>query len=318
MLAEHGILILWQALPKFRADPSGRIMVKLIIGCGYLGERVAKQWLSGGHETWALTRSAVRAARLADTGLSPLIGDVLDRKSLQKLPQVETILYAVGFDRTSKTSKRTIYVDGLQNTLEQIQGRCRRLVYISSTSVYGQDNGEFVDEFSTVSPSEENGRICRDAETVVWKHFLGTNRGASVGEAIVLRLAGIYGPSRLLAREQQLRGGGLLSGNPDSWLNLIEVEDAVQSVLAAEARGKSGETYLICDDRPIRRREYYAALAQQLGLAAPGFEELASDSPERRQLNKRCINQRMRQELRVELRSPTIIEGLRHLFAERR
>ncbi len=289
-------------------------MRKLIIGCGYLGERVAQKWLGDGYETWALTRSEEHASRLAESGLIPLFGDVLDLGSLQKFPQVETIFYAVGFDRASKSSKRTVYVEGLRNVLEGTRGKCRRFVYISSTSVYGQDNGEYVDEFSGASPSEENGCICRDAEAVVWEQFRPTDREASIDDAVILRLAGLYGPGRLLAREQQLRRGGLLLGNPETWLNLIHVEDAVQAVLAAEERGQSGATYLVCDDRPIRRREYYAALAAQLGLAPPEFEKLAADASEHSHFNKRCVNRRMREELHVELRYPTVIEGLRHLF----
>lgn len=291
-------------------------MRKLIIGCGYLGGRVAQKWLGDGSETWALTRSEEHASRLVESGLSPLVGDVLDLSSLKKFPQVETILYAVGFDRTSKHSKRTVYVEGLRNVLQEIRGKCRRFVYISSTSVYGQDNGEFVNELSAVSPREENGRICLDAEAVVWEHFRPADQGTRTGEAMVLRLGGIYGPRRLLARERQLRGGELLLGNPATWLNLIHVEDAVQAVLAAEERGQSGATYLICDDRPLRRREYYAALAAQLGLAPPEFEELTANAAKHRQFNKRCVNRRMREELNVELRFPTVIEGLRHLFAE--
>lgn len=289
-------------------------MRKLIIGCGYLGERVAQKWLSDGYETLALTRSEEHASCLAKSGLNSLVGDILDLGSLQRLPQVETILYAVGFDRASKPSKRTIFVEGLRNVLEEVRRKCRRLVYISSTSVYGQENGEFVNEFSAVSPSEENGCICRDAEAVVWEHFRRADQDARTGEAIVLRLAGIYGPGRLLAREQQLRSGELLTGNPHAWLNLIHVEDAVQAVLGAEKQGLPGATYLICDDRPLRRREYYAALAAQLDLAPPNFEQLAADTPEHRQFNKRCVNRRMREELHVELRYPTVIEGLRHLF----
>ena len=76
-------------------------MRKLIIGCGYLGTRVAQKWLGDGCETWALTRSEERAARLAELGIKTVVGDVLDLSSLQKLPPVETILYAVGFDRAS-------------------------------------------------------------------------------------------------------------------------------------------------------------------------------------------------------------------------
>ena len=289
-------------------------MRKLIIGCGYLGEQVAQEWLGDGCETWALTRNEEHASRLAESGLTPLVGDVLDLGSLQKLPQMDTILYAVGFDRASKHSKRTVYVEGLRNVLAGIRDKCQRFVYVSSTSVYGQNNGEFVDEFSTASPSEENGGICRDAEAVVWDHFRRTDHDEGMGDTIVLRLAGLYGPGRLLAREQQLRRGELHSDNPDAWLNLIHVEDAVQAVLATEDRGQAGATYLICDDLPIRRREYYSALAAQLGLAPPKFEKLAADASEHSHINKRCVNRRMREDLHVELRYPTVIEGLRHLF----
>jgi nucleoside-diphosphate-sugar epimerase len=263
-----------------------------------------------------MTRSEGHAARFSASGIHPMLGDVLDVDSLQKLPQVETILYSVGFDRASTVSKRTVYVDGLRNVLVGIRGRCRQFVYVSSTSVYGQETGEFVDEFSAVSPHDENGCICRDAEAVVREHFRPSDQQAEMGDAMILRLAGLYGPGRLLARVQQLRQGGLLTGNPDAWLNLIHVEDAVQAVLAAEDRGRSGETYLVCDDRPIRRREYYAALAERLGVASPGFEELRADAPEARQFNKRCVNRRMREELGVELQFPTVNDGLRDLFAE--
>jgi nucleoside-diphosphate-sugar epimerase len=290
-------------------------MRKLIIGCGYLGERVAQKWLDDGCEIYALTRSKERAASLAGSGLNPVVGDVLDCDSLKALPHVETILYAVGFDRASGRSKRMVYVDGLRNVLRAVRGKCQRLVYVSSISVYGQNSGELVDESSAVSPYEENGCICRDAEAVVWDQFRSAKPDTEAGEAIVLRLAGIYGPGRLLARADQLRRGDLLSGNPDAWLNLIHVEDAVQAALAAEERGQSGETYLVCDDRPLRRREYFTALAEKLGVAPPSLETLAVDAPELHKFGKRCVNRRMREELRVELQFPTISEGLSHLFS---
>lgn len=279
-------------------------MRKLLIGCGYLGERVAREWLRQGDEVWALTRSTANAERFAGWGLRSVIGDVLDSDSLRKLPAAETVLYAVGFDRTSQVSKRTVYVDGLINVLRAVGSTCQRFVYVSSTSVYGQDSGELVDESSPTAPIEENGCICRDAEAVVRQ---------AKSDAIVLRLAGIYGPGRLLARVEQFRRGERLTGNPEAWLNLIHVDDAVRAVLAAETRGIPGTTYLVCDDRPLLRREYYTTLAEQVGAPPPQFEELAADAPERRRLNKRCVNRRLRDELRVELRFPTVIDGLRSL-----
>ena len=277
-------------------------MPALVIGCGYLGERVACEWLRSHDDVWALTRSTVNAERLTSIGLRPVIGDVLDLDSLRKLPRAETVLYAVGFDRTGSASKRSVYVDGLSNVLQQVRASCERFLYVSSTSVYGQDSGELVDESSPTTPTEENGRICCDAEAVVRQ---------LKEDAIILRLAGIYGPGRLLARVEQLRRGERLTGNPEAWLNLIHVDDAARTVLAAETRGVPGATYLVCDDRPLHRREYYAALAEKVGAPRPQFEELAADAPDRQRLNKRCVNRRLREDLRVELQFPTVIDGLR-------
>lgn len=279
-------------------------MRKLLIGCGYLGERVAREWLRQGDEVWALTRSTTNAERFDSLGLKPVIGDVLDPESLRKLPTAETVLYAVGFDRTSQASKRAVYVDGLSNVLRLVGTTCERFVDISSTSVYGQDSGELVDESSPTTPTDENGCICCDAETVVRQ---------AKSTANVLRLAGIYGPGRLLARVEQLRRGERLTGNPEAWLNLIHVDDAVRAVLATETRGVPGATYLVCDNRPLRRREYYAALAEKVGAPPPQFEELAAEAAERIRLNKRCVNRRLREELCVELQFPTVSDGLRSL-----
>jgi nucleoside-diphosphate-sugar epimerase len=233
----------------------------------------------------------------------------LQPESLRQLPGAEVVLYAVGFDRASGSSKRSVYVDGLRNVLAEIAQRSRRFLYISSTSVYGHTNGEFVDEASSTEPQEESGRICRHAEAVVW-HFFDRAKCGDKRGAIILRLAGIYGPGRLLARIEQLRRGEPVSGNPDAWLNLIHVDDAVRAVLAAEQRGRFGETYLVSDDRPLRRAEYYSALSASHGAPPPRFADLAANAVERQQLNKRCVNRRLRHELAVELEYSTIIEGL--------
>ena len=281
-------------------------MNRLVIGCGYLGLRVASHWKALGDEVAVLTRSQERAEALSTQGFKPVVGDVMSPASLAQLPDSDTILYAVGFDRSGGHSKRNVYVEGLRNVLTQIRGRCGRLIYVSSTSVYGQSSGESVDETSATDPVEENGRICVDAESALRQSF-----GPPINNrAIVLRLAGIYGPGRLLARIDQLKQGEPLTGNPAAWLNLIHVDDAVLAVIAADERGTLGETYLVCDDRPLRRIEYYSALAERVGAAPPRFAELAPDSSERRQLNKRCMNHRLRGELGVELRYPTIIAGL--------
>ena len=110
-------------------------MRKLIIGCGYLGRRVAAEWLLQRHRVSALTRSEEHADRFRSQGIEPIIGDITDVDSLSQLPKAETVLYSVGFDRQSGKSQREIYVDGLENVLKQIASRFGRLIFISSTSV---------------------------------------------------------------------------------------------------------------------------------------------------------------------------------------
>ena len=140
---------------------------KLIIGCGYLGRRVARRWKKQGHQVFALTRSGDHAADFRDAGIEPFIGDVTDSASLASLPEVDTLLYAVGLDRTSGQSQREVYVGGLENVLARMADRVRCFLYISSTSVYGQNAGEWVDESSECRPTSENGSVCLDAESLL-------------------------------------------------------------------------------------------------------------------------------------------------------
>src|SRR5262245_35823278 len=140
---------------------------KLIIGCGYLGRRVARRWIAQGETVFALTRSAERAGEFRGSGIEPIVGDVTDPASLAELTAVETALYAVGFDRDSGKSIREVYVCGLENLLNRDAGKIRRFLYISSSSVYGQNSGEWVDESSDCRPESENGRVCLEAEQVL-------------------------------------------------------------------------------------------------------------------------------------------------------
>ena len=200
---------------------------RLIIGCGYLGRRVAKHWLAEGCSVYALTRSPERGAELRDAGLIPLLGDVTKPASLPEFPTVDILLYAVGLDRRSGQTQRDVYVGGLANVLPRIAGNVQRAIYISSTSVYGQNAGEWVDESSACQPESTNGQVCLEAERLFQQAIPSSN---------LLRLAGIYGPGRLIARMEALRAGIAPEGNPDAWLNLIHVDDAVSAVLACERR----------------------------------------------------------------------------------
>jgi nucleoside-diphosphate-sugar epimerase len=265
----------------------------LIIGCGYLGRRVVAPWRAAGRRVAALTRG--RADELAALGVEPLIGDVLDPKSLQQLPEAATVLYAVGRDRAAGFSMREVYISGLGNVLNALPPP-GRFLYISSTGVYGQTDGAVVDETSPAEPRDEAGRVALDAERLLRERLPA---------AVVLRFAGIYGPGRLLRRQAILNGEPLI-GDAEKWLNLIHVEDGARAILAASERGRPGETYLIADDTPVRRRDFYTHLARELGAPPARFEPGTSAV----EANRRVSNRKAREELSFTPRYPSYVEGL--------
>jgi nucleoside-diphosphate-sugar epimerase len=266
----------------------------LILGCGYLGERVAKAWLVRGHRVAALTRN--RSAALSETGIEPIAGDVLDPASLHELPEAAAVLYAIGFDRSAGKSMREVYVEGLRNALCAI--RCTGpLLFVSSTSVYGQTDGEWMNEDSPTEPIEESGKIVLDAEKTVRELR---------PDAIVLRFAGIYGPDRILRRQALLNGEPLV-GDSEKWLNLIHVDDGVAAVLAACEQGKPGETYLIADDEPVRRRDFYTLAAEVIGAPAARFQNPAQTN---REANRRISNAKAKRDLGFAPRYPSFRYGL--------
>lgn len=252
----------------------------LIIGCGYLGRRAAARWVAAGRRVAAVTRR--NAAALAAIGVEPVVGDIFDPDTLLRLPAARTVLYAVATDRGSGRSMREVYVDGLGHVLDALP-RPERFIYVSSTSVYGQADGGWVDETSPTEPVEEAGRIVLDAERLVRAKLPG---------AVVLRFAGIYGPDRLL-RKAALLNGEPLVGDADRWLNLIHVDDGAAAILAAEAKATPGATYTVADDEPATRRDFYTRLAELLHAPAARFEHRAEPGTANRRVSNRTAKDRL-------------------------
>jgi nucleoside-diphosphate-sugar epimerase len=270
-------------------------MNRLIIGCGYLGSRIASLWQQQRHRVFATTRKPLRAEELARQKIEPILCDVLDPASLARLPSVDAVVYCVGLDRSAGVSMREVYVKGLGNVLDALPG-WPRFVQVSSTGVYGQTAGEEVDEDAATEPCEESGQIVFEAERLLRRR---------VPDAIVLRFAGIYGPGRLLRRASALRAGAPFATDPDVWLNLIHVEDGTLAVDIALTRAEPGKVYNVSDGRPVRRREFYTRLAEMLQVPAPGFIPREPS----RESNRRIINARLRG-LGMDFRYPSYVQGL--------
>jgi nucleoside-diphosphate-sugar epimerase len=284
-------------------------MRKLIVGCGYLGRAVARTWRAEGHAVVAITRSAERAESLARDGLQPIVADVTRPDTLAGLPPAQTVLYSVGFDKRGAASRREVYVEGLATALDALSNDTERILFTSSTGVYGRADGAWVDEQTPCHPTREGGRLMGAAEQVLREHRLSDR-------AVVLRLAGLYGPGRI-PRLADLLAGRPIAVPSIGYVNLIHVDDAAAAVVAADRRGRPGRTYLVSDGNPVPRREFYTDLATALGLPAPSFVEPPPEavSEGRAAASKRVANARMRRELGVDLRYPSYREGLRAIAA---
>lgn len=234
----------------------------LIAGCGYLGTRVAAQWQQAGHRVTAVTRSTARAREFAERGWEPLLGDVTQPEHLPQLPPADVLLWAVGYDRARYSDIRAVYLTGLQDFLERLPVMPAKLIYISSTGVYGQDGGEWVDEESPTEPTREGGRVCLAAED--WL------RASRWGPAtLILRMAGIYGPGRLPSLEALRQGP--VEVRADAYLNLIHVDDAARLVDQVAQRLAPPELLVVSDGQPVLRQDYLAYLAQVSGVDVPEF-----------------------------------------------
>jgi nucleoside-diphosphate-sugar epimerase len=238
-------------------------------------------------------------------GYEAIVADVTRPDTLRKLPAAESVLFSVGFDRASNDSIEAVYAGGMRNLLAALSASTGRLVYISTTGVYGPADGGWVDEVTPPDPQRDGGRASLAAEELIAAHPLGQR-------SVILRLAGIYGPGRVpFIRE--LRAGEPIPARTSGWLNLIHVEDAAAVVVAATEMPLSGKSiYCVSDGVPVERGEFYSEVARQIGTPPPQFIEPNPNSPRsaRAEANRRISNARMLADLRVKLAFPDYRAGL--------
>jgi nucleoside-diphosphate-sugar epimerase len=247
--------------------PVSAATTRLVLGCGYLGTRVARRWLAAGDRVVAVTRRRERAAELASLGIEPLVADVTAPAFPEPgtLPEAATVFWAVGFDRTAGATHRDVHVRGLGRLLDALPGG-PRVILSSSTGVWGEADGRVVDESTPAHPTREAGRVLLEAESLLRTH--------PRGPGVALRFAGLYGPGRL-PRIADLRAGAPIAADPDSWLNLIHVDDAAEIVCLVAAAAAPRPLYVVSDGRPVRRREWYGRLAALAGGPPPAWDMAA-------------------------------------------
>jgi len=258
--------------------------VLLIAGCGDVGSRLGERLAASG---WCVHGLRRRVAALPPSILA-LPGDLENPQCPADWPagRIDYLVYCAAASRHDEAGYRAAYVEGLRHVLDWLSGhgqRPRRLLFVSSTGVYGQRDGEWVDEDSPTEPQGFSGQILLEAERLALHSGL---------PASVVRLAGLYGPGRERLIEQVRRGAHADPQRP-LYANRIHSEDAaglLAFLLEAAARGVAlADCYLGGDDEPAPLHEVVAWLRGRLGVSGEGAESIG-----RRGGSKRCRNARAR------------------------
>ncbi|WP_458206147.1 SDR family oxidoreductase [Haladaptatus sp. NG-SE-30] len=272
-----------------------------IIGCGYVGLELGRQLVRTGHDVVGVRRSLDGVREIERAGFDGVQADATDADSLSSIPDADAVVYAASADTRDSDAARNVYVDGLRTTLEQFTGRDsspKRFVYTSSTGVYGDRDGSWVDESTTLEPRTEREEILAEAERIV--------REASATDWTIARFAGLYGPNRY--RLERYLDGSV----SERYLNLVHRDDAAGAIRFMLDEGTArNDVVLVVDDEPVWKPTFTEWLAERCGVERPSIEPATS---ERARSSKRCSNERLR-EMGYELRYPTFREGYRDVVS---
>lgn len=279
----------------------------LIIGCGYVGRRLAHHYLGLGQDVLAITRTEDSAAALGREGIPARACD-LATDALADLPVAGARVLHLAPPPARGVEDR--HTRRLMAAFAH-QGHPHRLVYISTTGVYGDCDGAWVDETWPPRPAADRARRRWDAEQV-----LRTWSRESGAALVILRVAGIYGPGRL-PLERIRQGLPLVREEEAPYSNRVHVDDLVAACIAAMEHGADGGVYNVCDGTPTTMTDYFFRVADAAGLPRPPVITLAEASEvlspgmlSYMSESRRLSNRRMIEELGVSLRYPTLDAGL--------
>ena len=264
-----------------------------ILGCGYAGAALGRALAADGFDCLGTTTTPRRVDDIRALGIRPVVIELDEAARLHEILLDRDLVFLTVAAGGERRDYREVYLAGAGRLLKAVEGTSvRRVIYTSSTAVYGQDDGTWVDEESPTEPLSENGRVLVETERCL---LAGTQDGGIC--ATVLRLSGIYGPGRgPHNRLAQLAGQERNDG--DVYLNLIHVDDIVAAMRRLIDVDYHGILNL-SDDSPTPRREFYDRILAVSGL--PPIQWTPRAGPAR---GKRVRNNRIKSLLNLSLRHP--------------
>jgi len=254
----------------------------LVVGPGYVGKVVAERLVADSHQVRAMRRSASPVPGDPD----PITTDIATPIDHPR-EEFDAVVYAVSPSERTPTAYRAAYVDGPAHVLDWLGWPADRgrFVLVSSTGVYGQRDGGWVDETTDPDPATPTGEVILEGEGTLLTRHPG---------AVVLRLGGIYGPGRTRTIERVAQGD-MPCPPPGIYGNRIHRDDAAGAAVHLAMLDDPKDVYIGVDREPADLRETYRWLADRVGVPSPceGATEEVDDVPERRGTNKRCDGKRL-------------------------
>lgn len=282
-------------------------MRTLIVGCGYVGLPLGEELVRLGHQVYGVRRSTEAGEKLKLAGITPILADITKPSDLAKIPgPFDWVINCVSSTKGGPEAYREVYVKGTQNLLQWLQtAPPKKFLYTSSTSVYGQTDGLPVKETSPAEPVSETGKLLVETEKLLVEAVRQTKFSA-----IILRLAGIYGPGRGHLFRQFLRNEVKIAGKGNRIINMVHLDDLVGILVAVLKNGRPGEIYNVVDDEPVMQVHFFRWLSETLGKWMPPFGPEAEDVQGKRgSTNKRVMNRKLKMEIGYQFKYPTFRQG---------
>jgi nucleoside-diphosphate-sugar epimerase len=283
----------------------------LIVGCGYVGLPLGQALVAQGHIVVGVRRSSDADAELRAANIEPAHLDITRPDDFNKLntklnSPFDWIINTVASSRGGGPDDyRQVYYQGTRNLLDWLANHPpRKFVYTSSTGVYGQDDGSVVKESSPTDPSAPTAKVLLETEALLLA------AAQNQFPAVILRVAGIYGPDRGHLFNQYLKNEAVIPGKGLRLLNMIHRDDLIGAIITALVHGRTGEIYNAVDNEPVAQIHFFRWLSETLGKYMPPFGPEDIEADRKRALShKKVSNRKITMELGYRFKYPTFRQG---------
>jgi nucleoside-diphosphate-sugar epimerase len=268
----------------------------LIVGCGFVGLPLAREFVNAGWQTHAITGSESSAEQLRCERFHVQALDIRESDALRHLARrsFDVVIHCASSRRGNAADYEAVFFGGSQKLLGNFD--CGRFIFTSSTSVYAQTDGSWVDELSEANPKRETGQVLRKTEDLV------------VGSGgIVARLAGLYGPGRCIPLRKLIDGEAIIEGDGMRVMNLLHQSDAAAALKFLADAGTPG-IFNVVDDFPVRQVDWYRYVCEALRKPLPPAGP--PDLSRKRGWTSKCVSNRKLRRLGWEPLYATFKQGL--------